>query len=57
MTSKKEPDVIAHLTHALARFAGRLLSLGIAAVLLLAWLVTGPLFHLSDLYRTRFKTK
>jgi len=34
-----------------------MVSIGIAALLLVAWAVTGPLFHLKDLYRERFNKK
>lgn len=40
-----------------ARFTGRLVSVFIAMALLMAWAVTGPLFHLSDLYHERFNKK
>jgi hypothetical protein len=39
------------------RTIGRMLTILVAATLLLAWALTGPLFHLSDLYHQRFNKK
>jgi len=49
--------VIKNLSHCLVRVTGRAASFCIAAILVAAWLLTGPLFHLSDLYRIRLKQK
>jgi low affinity Fe/Cu permease len=49
--------VIAKFANGSARLIGRLLSFGIAMILVLAWLATDPLFDLSDWYRMHFNKK
>jgi low affinity Fe/Cu permease len=39
-----------------ARFAGKPVSFGLAALIILGWLVTGPLFHFSDTWQLVINT-
>jgi low affinity Fe/Cu permease len=56
MKATKSKSSFSRFAKATARASGRPLAFGIAAAVVLAWLVTGPLFHFSDTWQLIINT-
>ncbi len=53
---KKQSNGFSHLAKLASRFAGRPLSFNLAVTVVLAWLLTGPLFNYSDTWQLVINT-
>jgi small neutral amino acid transporter SnatA (MarC family) len=51
------PPVIEKFTQLSTLALGYTAAICVALVLFLAWIITAPIFHLSDLFRARFGAK